>query len=141
MRVRLFGVVLIGLLVAGCGSTVTPTSAGLVSAARSYWTDLSLRTNASLRDAYGYLDISDQTNCPETTFQRATRATTQFADAQISDARVASDDGVVLVTVTYLIVGFMDRDPDLPTATVATHWQWDGSRWRFVSPVSCSPSK
>ena len=87
------------------------------------------------------MDPAEQTECPEPTFESATNATSQFADVQISDARVASNDGVVRVTVTYLIVGFMDRDPDLPTATVTTHWQWDGSRWRFVSPVACSHSK
>ena len=48
------------------------------------------------------------------------------------------DGGSIRVTITYLVVGFMDRDPDLPTATYATRWQWDGVRWNIVSPVTCA---
>ena len=47
--------------------------AGLISAARTYWTDISLRTTASLREAYEYLDSAEQTECPEPTFESATK--------------------------------------------------------------------
>lgn len=129
--------VLLGALAAGCGAGSGPTSAALVASARSYWTDLSFRTSGSLGAAYGYLTSQEQARCPENTWEAPANNTNRFSDVQVSDPRVNSDSGSIRVTVTYLVVGFMERDPDLPTSTYTTEWQWGGTQWRIVSPVGC----
>jgi hypothetical protein len=132
-------------IAAGCGeshgSAPKPTATALVTAARTYWSDLSLRTAPDVSAAYGYLDASEQARCSESAWQTAADHATSFSDVQLSDARVSSDDGQVSVTVTYLVVGFMERDPDLPTSTISTRWRWESSSWRVVSPVSCSSTR
>lgn len=109
-----------------------------MASARAYWTDLSLRTQDALAAAHDYLSRSEQAQCPESRWERDAIATSRFSDVQVSDPHVTLDRGSVRVTVTYLVVGFMDRDPDLPTATYTTLWQWDGSRWCIVSPIMCA---
>ena len=131
---------LIAAITASCSSSLVPTSHELLAAARSYWTDVSLRTAESMDAAYVYLDDRDKVSCSEGLFERSADDTSRFSDVQISDPVVDHDTGSVRVTVTYLVVGFMERDPDLPTSTYASDWQWDGSRWRIVSPVGCIPS-
>lgn len=139
-RVTLPFLVLVAAVTAGCTSSPAPTSHELVTSARSYWIDVSLRTSASLGAAYNYLDDRDKARCPESLFARSAFDTSRFSDVQISDPRLDSDSASVHVTVTYLVVGFMERDPDLPTSTYTSDWQWDGSRWRIVSPVGCITS-
>jgi hypothetical protein len=75
------------------------------------------------------------------TWQTAAEHATSFSDVQVFGARVTSDGGQIDVTVTYFVVGFMERDPDLPTATYSTRWRWESSSWRVISPVSCSPTR
>jgi len=124
-------------LAAGCGEASSPTSAALVTSARTYWTDLSLHTAGGLGDAYGYLNRQEQARCPEPVWDRVANNANRFSDVEVSDPRVDGDGGSVRVTVTYLVVGFMARNPDLPTSTYTTEWQWDGSHWRIVRPVGC----
>jgi len=109
-----------------------------MTAASAYWTDLSLRTVPSLSAAYGYLDPSQQLRCPEPAWQRAAGKATSFSDVQVSDPIISSDDGRISVKVTYLVVGFMQRDPDLPTGTYSSNWRWESSSWRVVSPGCAS---
>ena len=132
--------VLFATVAAGCTSSTAPTSNELVTSARSYWTDVSLRTSASLSVAYAYLDDRDKSRCAESLFARSAGETSRFSDVQISDPRLDSDSASVHVTVTYLAVGFMEHDPDLPTSTYTSDWLWDGSRMRIVSPVGCVAS-
>jgi hypothetical protein len=136
-QVILPGLFLIAALTAGCASGRDPSSDALVASARSYWIDISLRTTQSLNAAYVYLDDQLKARCPEPLFDRSASNTNRFSDVQVSDPRVERDSGSIHVTVTYLVVGFMERDPDLPTSTYTSNWQWDGSQWRIVSPVGC----
>jgi hypothetical protein len=140
LRHRVAALAAIGVtaLAAGCAAEVQPTATGLVTAASAYWSDLSLRTAPSLSAAYGYLDPSLQLQCPEPAWRKAAGKATSFSDVQVSDPIVSSDEGRVSVTVTYLVVGFMERDPDLPTATVSSSWRWESSSWRVVSSASCA---
>ena len=136
-RVSLLALIPVATLAAGCGSAMYPTSASLTTAASTYWTDLSLHTAGSLSAAYDYLESAERAHCPVTDWQRAGNSN-RFSDVQVSETHVTSDDGSAMVTITYLVVGFMDRDPDLPTATFSTHWRWEGSTWHIESPVSCA---
>ena len=52
--------VLLAILASGCDSGAKPTSAGLVTSAWTYWTDLSLRTYGTLAAAYGYLSPDER---------------------------------------------------------------------------------
>src|SRR6202021_3545800 len=85
----------LAILAAGCDSGAKPTSAGLVTSARTYWTDLSLRTDGTLAAAYGYLSPNEQTHCSEHEWQRGFNTTNRFSDVQVSDPEVTRDGGRV----------------------------------------------
>ncbi len=137
-RSGVFAILSLGTIATACASTTPPTTASLTTATHNYWTDLALRTTGSVADAYGYLDASEKAHCPESVWQKAANNTNRFSTVEVSGAHVTSNDGSALVTVTYLVVNFMARDPDLPTATFATHWRWEGSGWHIESPVTCT---